>query len=84
MIIYPPATHPQIIRMHFFITDPPDPRIIRSARGYNRHPRITNVHSTSLVDHGRGLFWVEPVLLNRSMVLATVLQLSFRVLLIFL
>ncbi len=28
----------------------------------------------------RGLFWVEPVLLNRCMVLATVLQLSFRVL----
>ncbi len=27
----------------------------------------------------RGLFWVEPVLLNRCMVLATVLQLSFRV-----
>ncbi len=24
----------------------------------------------------RGLFWVEPVLLNRCMVLATVLQLS--------
>ncbi len=32
----------------------------------------------------RGLFWVEPVLLNRCMVLATVLQLSFRVLAIFL
>ncbi len=31
-----------------------------------------------------GLFWVEPVLLNRCMVLATVLQLSFRVLAIFL
>ncbi len=31
----------------------------------------------------RGLFWVEPVLLNRCMVLATVLQLSFRVLAIF-
>ncbi len=28
----------------------------------------------------RGLFWVEPDLLNRCMVLATVLQLSFRVL----
>ncbi len=28
----------------------------------------------------RGLFWVEPVLLKRCMVLATVLQLSFRVL----
>ncbi len=27
----------------------------------------------------QGLFWVEPVLLNRCMVLATVLQLSFRV-----
>ncbi len=26
----------------------------------------------------RGLFWVEPVLLNRCMILATVLQLSFR------
>ncbi len=26
----------------------------------------------------RGLFWVEPVLLNRCMVLATVLQLSFK------
>ncbi len=32
----------------------------------------------------QGLFWVEPVLLNRCMVLATVLQLSFRVLAIFL
>ncbi len=32
----------------------------------------------------RGLFWVEPVLLNRCMVLATVLQLSFRFLAIFL
>ncbi len=32
----------------------------------------------------RGLFWVEPVLLNRCMVLATMLQLSFRVLAIFL
>ncbi len=32
----------------------------------------------------RGLFWVEPVLLNRCMVLVTVLQLSFRVLPIFL
>ena len=32
----------------------------------------------------RGLFWVEPVLLNRCMVLATALQLSFRVLAIFL
>ncbi len=32
----------------------------------------------------RGLFWVEPVPLNRCMVLATVLQLSFRVLAIFL
>ncbi len=28
----------------------------------------------------RGLFWVEPLLLNRCMVLATVLQLCFRVL----
>ncbi len=28
----------------------------------------------------RGLFWVEPFLLNHCMVLATVLQLSFRVL----
>ncbi len=32
----------------------------------------------------RGLFWVEPVLLNHCMVLATVLQLRFRVLAIFL
>ncbi len=32
----------------------------------------------------RGLFWAEPVLLNRFMVLATVLQLNFRVLAIFL
>ncbi len=32
----------------------------------------------------QGLFWVEPVLLNHCMVLATVLQLSFRVLAIFL
>ncbi len=32
----------------------------------------------------RGLFWVEPVLLNRCMVLDTMLQLSFRVLAIFL
>ncbi len=32
----------------------------------------------------RGLFWVEPVLLNRYMVLATMLQLSFRVLAILL
>ncbi len=32
----------------------------------------------------RGLFWVEPVLLNRCMVLVTVLQLRFRVLAIFL
>ncbi len=32
----------------------------------------------------RGLFWVEPVLLNCCMVLATVLQLSFRVLAVFL
>ncbi len=32
----------------------------------------------------RGLFWEEPVLLNRCMVLATVVQLSFRVLAIFL
>ncbi len=32
----------------------------------------------------RGLFWVESVLLNRCMVLAAVLQLSFRVLAIFL
>ncbi len=31
-----------------------------------------------------GLFWVDPVLLNRCMILATVLQLSFRVLAIFL
>ncbi len=31
----------------------------------------------------RGLFWVKPVLLNRCMVLATMLQLSFRVLAIF-
>ncbi len=31
-----------------------------------------------------GLFWVEPVLLNCCMVLATMLQLSFRVLAIFL
>ncbi len=31
-----------------------------------------------------GLFWVEPVLLNRCMFLATVLQLNFRVLTIFL
>ncbi len=28
---YPPATHPQIIRMHFFITRPAD---------YPQHPRI--------------------------------------------
>ncbi len=33
---YPPVTHPQIIRMHFFLL--PDPRIIHSARGYNCHP----------------------------------------------
>ncbi len=32
----------------------------------------------------RSLFWEEPVLLNRCLVLATVLQLSFRVLAIFL
>ncbi len=32
----------------------------------------------------RGLFWVEPVLLNRCMVLATMLQLSFSVMAIFL
>ncbi len=32
----------------------------------------------------RGLFWVEPVMLNRCMVFATVLQLSFKVLAIFL
>ncbi len=32
----------------------------------------------------RGLFWVEPVLLNRCLVLTNVLQLSFRVLAIFL
>ncbi len=32
----------------------------------------------------RGLFWVEPILLNCCMVLATMLQLSFRVLAIFL
>ncbi len=42
---YPPATHPQIIRMHFFITRP---RIIHSARGYNRHPRITTAHSAQI------------------------------------
>ncbi len=32
----------------------------------------------------RGLFWVKPVLLNHCMVFATMLQLSFRVLAIFL
>ncbi len=42
---YPPATQPQIIRMHCLLTDP---RIIRSARGYNRHPRITILHRLSL------------------------------------
>ncbi len=42
---YPPATRPQIIRMHFYITRP---RIIHSARGYNRHPLITTAHSAQI------------------------------------
>ncbi len=46
-IINDPATHLQIIRMHFFIRLP-DPRIIHSARGYNRHPRITTAHSAQI------------------------------------
>ncbi len=29
----------------FLLSDPPDPRIIRSARGYNCHSRITTVHT---------------------------------------
>ncbi len=41
---YPPATHPQIIRMHFFITRPAD---YPQCRGYNHHPCITTVHSSN-------------------------------------
>ncbi len=41
---YPPATHPQIIRMHFFfITRPTD-----YPQRYNRHPRITTAHSAQI------------------------------------
>ncbi len=36
-------THPHIIGMQFFLLL--DPWIIRIARGYNRHPRITNTHA---------------------------------------
>ncbi len=45
-----------------------------------------HVHSTSLVDHSEACSecTVQPVLLNRCMILATVLQFSFRVLAIFL
>ncbi len=41
---YPPATHPKIIGMHFFISDL---QIIHSAREYNRHPRISNAQITT-------------------------------------
>ncbi len=44
-VSYPPATRPQIIRMHFFINQHTHPLITRSARGYNRHPRITNTQA---------------------------------------
>ncbi len=37
-----------------------------------------HVPSTSLGRSWRGLFWVEPVLLIRCMILTTMLQLSFR------
>ncbi len=44
----------------------------------------SNIYFIHLSPKWRGLFWVEPVLLNHCIVLATVLQLSFRVLVIFL
>ncbi len=34
---HPLATHMQLIRMYFLLHDPP-------TRGYNRHPRITNIY----------------------------------------
>lgn len=33
----------------FLLPDPPDPRIIRSARGFNRHPRITSARVRAYV-----------------------------------
>ncbi len=42
-LYYPPTTHPHIIGMQFFLLL--DPWIIRIARGYNRHPRITSTHT---------------------------------------
>ncbi len=42
---YHPATHLQIIRMHFFITRPAD---YPQRRGYNLHSRITTAHSAQI------------------------------------
>ncbi len=45
-LFYPPATPPSNNQNAFFLL--PDPQIIHSARGYNRHPRITTAHSAQI------------------------------------
>ncbi len=69
----PPLQHLQQCWQHSYVYFP------NTTSGYD----VEHVHNF-FGRPWRGLFWVEPVLLNRCMVLATVLQLSFRVLAIFL
>ncbi len=65
------------------ILTPPPFNLCSNAGSTIYFPNTISGYARALNFFGRpwqGLFWVEPVLLNRCMVLATVLQLSFRVL----
>ncbi len=71
---WPPALQPlQQCWQHSYVYSQTHPLDMTLARAFNFFGRPW-----------QGLFWVKPALLNRCMVLATVLQLSFRVLATFL